>query len=689
MDLNSFYLDVRNSVASRAAADNQYLSMAYLSEVADRLTDAEEIENLTPLHFEGVGNRNRLLSVSGFDLDDTDGSIALAVLVFRGGEEMGTIATTDIRRAFTSLKNYLEEAVGGTFQAGREESSEAWQLAGDLYNRGRNVTRYRLYLITDLRTTDRLRNLESDDLNSTPVDYRIWDIGRLHQLYESQQGREELEIDLTEWMTDGLPVLNASSAATEFTTFLACVPGDLIADLYERYGSRLLESNVRSFLSSRGVVNRGMRRTITREPEMFLAFNNGITATATGVVRGASGCLSGVRDLQIVNGGQTTASLYYLRRDQGKSAAALQDVAVQMKLVVVEKDVAQELVSRISRYANSQNRVSEADFFSNSPFHIRMEEISRRVLAPVEGSNSFRTKWFYERVRGQYQNELSRRSAAEAKKFQLTFPKSHIITKTDAARYAVSWDMKPHRVSAGAQRNFVEFAESIVRRWEKSEDEFNEEYFKELVAKAILYRRVRWLVSHAPWYEQGYLANIVSFAIAKLSHEVEASSSRLDFNQIWASQTLPALLDEVMLELAMLALKALTTPSRRLANVTEWAKAEDCWTYLKQLDWTPPADFDSLLVSARDAAERRVNAAQIQRIDSGIAAQTRVLELRAAGALMELRAFGLQQGALSPKELNIVEVGAGMKGTGIPSERQSLAILELLKRCEELGFPAP
>jgi hypothetical protein len=688
MDIESFYLDLRNSVESRAAADNQYLSLAYLSEVAERLTDAEEIENLTPIHFEGVGSRNRRLAVSGFDLDDADGSIALAVLVFHGGEERGTIPTADIRRAFTSLRNYLDEALGGTFQRGREESSDAWQLAEDLRNRGHNVTRYRFYLITDLTTTDRLRSLESDELNGVPVDYRIWDVSRLHQLHESQQGREELEINLADWMAGGLPVLNASSATTEFTTFLACVPGDLIADLYERYGSRLLESNVRSFLSARGTVNRGIRGTVVKEPQMFLAFNNGITATATGVIREPSGHLSSIRDLQIVNGGQTTASLYYLRRDQGRDTSALRDVSVQMKLVVVDKDAAQELVSRISRYANSQNRVSEADFFSNSPFHIRIEEISRRLLAPAVGSNSFRTRWFYERVRGQYQNELSRRSATEAKKFQLTFPKGQIITKTDAARYAVSWDMKPHLVSAGAQRNFIAYAQSIASRWEKSQDDFNEEYFKELVAKAILYKRVRSLVAHAAWYEQGYLANIVSFAIAKLAHEVQSrfAGRRFDFAQIWAAQALPDLLDDVILELAMLALKALTAQNRRLANVTEWAKAEDSWTYLKQLDWTPPEGFESLLLSASDDIDRRVSAARLQRIDNGLAAQTRVLELRASGALAGLRAFGMQQRTLSPKELSIIEVGAGLRGNGIPSERQSLAILDILERCEDLGF---
>lgn len=692
MDLNTFYADLRNSAISRASADNQYQAMAYMSEVADRLADAEEIENLTPIYFEGPGIRNRRLAVSGYDLDDADGSVALGVLEYSGAEDLETISTTDVRRALASLRNYLEEALNGTFQSGREESSDAWQLAEDLRNRGRNVTRYRLYLVTDQTTTDRLRNLESDDLNGVPVDYRIWDVSRLHQLYESKHGREELEIDLTDWVPEGLPVLNADATSTDFTTFLACVPGDLIADLYGKYGSRLLESNVRSFLSARGNVNRGIRRTITTEPERFLAFNNGITATATSVERSASGALTGIRDLQIVNGGQTTASLYYLRRDQAKvTPAALKQVAVQMKLVVVNEGIAQDLVGQISRYANSQNRVSEADFFSNSPFHVRLEEISRRLLAPALDSSGIRTKWFYERVRGQYQNELSQRTAAEAKKYQLTFPKSQLITKTDAARYAVSWDMQPHLVSAGAQRNFVAFANSVASKWEKSDAQFNEEYFKELVAKAILYRKTRVLVAHAPWYEQGYLANMVSFAIAKLAYEVQSkfAGRRFAFGQIWAAQALPPLLEEVMLQLAEIALRTLTAPTRRLANVTEWAKAEDSWTHLKGIPWQAPEGFEVLLVSSSDHIDQRANAVRKQRIDNGIAAQTRVLEMRMSGALAALRAFGMDQHILSPKDLSILEVGAGLRGGRIPSEAQSVAILDILERSEDRGFALP
>src|ERR1022692_435744 len=147
----------------------------------------------------------------------------------------------------------------------------------------------------------------------------------------------------------------------------------------------------------------------------------------------------------------------------------------------------QDVVPDISRFANSQNKVSEADFFSNSPFHVRLEELSRRILTPARPGVTYQSKWFYERARGQYASEKAKLGkSAEEKKFAATFPRTQVITKTDAAKYAVSWARKPHLVSAGAQKNFFAFANEIADKWESSSESFNESYFKDLVGQAIL-----------------------------------------------------------------------------------------------------------------------------------------------------------------------------------------------------------
>lgn len=684
MALSDFRADLMNSVATRASVDRDYMAAAFLSEVADRLAEAEEIDNLVAVHFRGQGARGKNLAVDGYDLGDADDSIALGVTHYAGSDDPASLTETEATRLLASLEAYLHDAVHGTFVVDREPSDPAYQLAMELHARGQSVTRYRLYLITDARLSGRGRHLPNSDLKGVPVEHHIWDVQRLEQLQLSKQGREELEIDLTEWLSDGLPALELPGDG-DFVTYLAAVPGRIIADLYGRHGSRLLESNVRSFLSGRGKVNKGIRTTVLKEPSMFLAFNNGITATATGVRKSATGSVLAIQDLQIVNGGQTTASLFYVRRESSPKID-LEGIHVQMKLVVVDQDQAKELVPSISRYANSQNRVSEADFFSNSPFHVRMENISRRLLAPAKPGVHFQTKWFYERTRGQYLNEKSKLTVADQKKFEATLPRNQVITKTDAAKYEVSWDQKPHMVSSGAQKNFVTFAESVAAQWESSDAEFNESYFKSLVAKAILFQSIRAAVAKQDWYQSGYLANIVAYAMAKMSREIQrqAAGSSMNFPEIWNLQRVPQAVLDTALEAARLAFDVLTDERRPVQNVTEWAKRQDCWRTMEAASMPLDAAFREGLVSNYVVREERQNARTTQKIDSGIEAQAAVFKV-SKDDWEQVRTFGMQARILTPTDIGILDLVTGRK-SGLPSERQSARLLQVLSRAIDHGF---
>jgi AIPR protein len=687
MLVEEFYRDLMNTVDTRAEVENDYRSVSFLEEVSERLAETGEVENLSVIHFSGAGEKNRRLAVDGFDLGDQDGSVALAVLAFSDGNEPKTLSTTDARKTLRSLENFLDEAVLGVFQAGREESGPEYQLAEDLRMRGRNVTRYRMYLITNMQMSGRAKAFESSDRNGIRVDYHIWDLQRLLQVHQSTQGREELEIDLTEWLPGGLPALRTTDTSNDVKTYLTAIPARVLADLYGRYGSRLLEGNVRSYLSTAVKVNKGIRTTVLSEPERFLAYNNGITATATDTGWTADGrAILSVRDLQIVNGGQTTATLFYVRRDN-KEVRHFDDVFVQAKIVVIQPDQAVEMVPRISRYANSQNKVSEADFFSNSPFHVRLEELSRRILAPAQPGVNYQTKWFYERTRGQYSNEQRKLHAADVRKFVATFPRAQVITKTDAAKYEVSWAKKPYMVSAGAQRNFLAFAEHVAARWEVSDADFNEVYFKHLVAKAILFNRVRALVAKADWYQSGYLANIVAYTMAKLAVlvETQAPGRSFDFDAVWNLQTIATAMDSASLVVARTVLACLTDESRPIVNVTEWAKREGCWDMVRAAPVTLPPEFFETLTSRDRVAERRSTAAATQRIDNGIHAQARVLELGPAG-WESVRQFVVAKRLATPTHVGILDVASGRRGRAVPSERQSVVLLAILKTAQDNGF---
>lgn len=683
MNLQDFYGDLMNTVYARAEVDNDFTAAAYLNEIAERLYEAEEVGNLTPVMFTGSGAKNRKLAVSAYDLGDPDESITLAVLLFADSPTPLGLTETDARKQFKSLELYLSEALAGTFENGRDEAFAEVQLAKDLRMRGRGVSRYRLFLITNQVLSSRAKDFQTGEIASVPVEYHVWDVERVRSVHESTIGREPLVIDLREWLPDGIAALEVSDVQETMTTYLCAFPARILADLYRKHGSRLLEGNVRSYLSARGKVNKGIKTTVMSEPEKFIAYNNGITATATHIELSADGRgITEISDLQIVNGGQTTASLFYVDREN-KNCRQFLDVAVQAKLVVVTPDKAVDLVEKIARYANSQNKVNEADFFSNSSFHVRLEELSRRILTPALAGVSYQSKWFYERTRGQYQNEKAKLSAAEEKKFSATYPRAQVITKTDAAKYWVSWAGKPHVVSSGAQKNFIAFANEAAALWESSSSSVNDTYFKELVGKAILFNSVRAAVAKQDWYQSGYLANIVTYTVAKIASEVRRSGrGEFDFERLWQRQVVSEATLSFALGIARSVVKILTSDKRPIANVTEWAKREQCWGLVEAMPAPLTAEFAAELLSCETARSSRRAAVVQQKVDDGIGTQASALSV-APEEWGRIAEFARRMRILSPSDAGIV--GVAMRG-GLPSERQAARLLELRRRVIDNGY---
>jgi hypothetical protein len=680
--MNHFRLNLLNQAKVRAAAEGIFTKEAFLAEVSEYLAESGEVEQLNVVWFEGEGKKRRKLAVHGFDLDDSDNSVALAVLRWGGGE-MDTFTYTEAASTLRSLTAFLEEAISGEFIVGRDAAYPHYQLAEDLRKRGTNVSRYRLYLLSDLAISGSAKAVPSTDVNGVPVDFHIWDLKRMYQVVESLTGRDELVIDLTEWMPQGLPALEVRASSKDTTTYLAALPAEMLAELYNRHGSRLLEGNVRSYLSNRGKVNKGIRTTVLSDPAHFLAYNNGVTATAVGVEVVDSKIMKFV-DLQIVNGGQTTASLFYVRREN--KTAPMDDVFVQMKLVVVEPQVSAEMIPLISRYANSQNRISEADFFSNSPFHIRLEELSKRALAPAKPGVNYQTRWFYERTRGSYQNERNKLTPANQKKFEELHPKSQVIDKTTAAKYEVTWGMQPHLVSSGAQRNFTAFADLVAKRWEAAPDTFNDLYWKHLVAKGLLYESVRTAIAKADWYQKGYLANYVTYTLAKLAYEIgrQAKGRAFDLDRIWAAQTVSHSVIDECLAIGVKVQAILTSEARPVQNVTEWAKREACWDTVRAVEHELSDELLEELNHQTTVSQRKKDAAATQRIDTGIDAQVSVFSMQPS-EWVAVEQFLRSNRQLSPTDESILGLVTGRK-PGVPSEAQAKRLLALRQKAADSGY---
>jgi AIPR protein/abortive infection phage resistance-like protein len=677
-DLDEFHAELLHDIHATADADGRYVEDAFFELFCSHLVDAGELETADRAFY----NPRPQIRTDGYGGDPltSENTLSLIIADCQLAPEVTTLTARDMDSLFKRLLNFLGQSLKKEFGKSLEETAPAFGLADLIAKRWPSIAKVRLFLISNRLLSARVDGRPEGTLEGVPVTYSVWDLGRLHRFVTSARGREDIEVDLENEFGGALLALPAHVEGADYQAYLTVIPGTQLARIYDRWGARLLEQNVRVFLQARGNVNRGIKTTLEHVPHMFLAYNNGITATAESIsMRKAEGgvLLTSLRNLQIVNGGQTTASIHAASR---VPSVDLSQVFVQMKISIIDPMLSDEIVPKISEYANSQNRVNSADFFANHPYHIRMQDFSRRVLAPSPDGTFRDSKWFYERARGQYQDAKGNLTGKARSKFDLDYPKRQVFSKTDLAKFMNTWLGQPHIVSRGAQKNFASFAETIGKEWERQPDSFNEVYFHELVAKAIVFRATEELVSEQSWYQGGYRANIVAYAIAKLAHDVAAMGKSVDFERIWREQKVSPGLLKALLVAATNVNEVITDTT---GNVTEWAKQPACWTRVSELRITWPNVWLQELIGQDKVQANRRAAVQDQRMLNGIQAQTAVVN--AGGDLWRsLRQWGTEERLISPTEAEILAVAASVP-IKIPSEKQSLVVVAILQRLHAEG----
>jgi hypothetical protein len=421
---------------------------------------------------------------------------------------------------------------------------------------------------------------------------------------------------------------------------------------------------------------------------MFFAYNNGIAATASEVsIKYVEGQphITYVKNLQIVNGGQTTASLSNTRY---KDKASLDGIFIQMKLTVVDDtDTANAIIPNISRCSNSQNKVSEADFFSNHEFNVRMQKISRQLYAPSAPGVQYETHWFYERARGQYENEQSKMSLSQKKHFMLVNPKSQLFDKTALAKAENAWREFPHVASAGAQKSFRKWAEIIVSEWDQHPDAFNELYYKNIVAVLIMFRYLERMIPKQNWYESGYRANIIVYSLSFLNFmiSVQYPDRVLDRNAIWREQRLNPFLEQQLLHIAKHIFDFITDEHRPVMNVTEWCKRQECWDKCKQTNVILNSEFVETLSYIENIKSDEKYGRKDRKMTNGIEAQSEVVS-KGSDFWKKVATFMLERRLLSDKEMSIIQTAISIDKGRLPSEKQSTVILNVLSKAEDEGF---
>ncbi|MCW1777258.1 AIPR family protein [Pantoea ananatis] len=504
MNLPEFLRETQATVRSQMRDGALYEELVFSGIVMDHMSDIGMTFEPVECHFEGkVGNAN--LRLSGYSLSEESDQLDLFVSLYANVDVPTPVPDSETKTAVEQCP----------------------LCAGQDGAQARSVQ----------------QSFKTRDIGGKAVRLEVMDIERLHRHWSEGKPRDELVVDFTEVSGAPLPCVFVPGENDDYDYALTAIPAEALRLLYEKFGARLLEANVRSFLSVKGKgVNAGIQNTLRSAPERFMAYNNGIVIVADEMRLGKPGDgsagIAWLKGLQIVNGGQTTASIYFAKKKYPDTN--LSRVRVPAKIIVMRaQDSTKEeaLVSDISRFANSQNAVRQSDLSANKPFHVEIEKLSRSVYCP-DGVG----QWFYERASGSYNTLLAREGTTPAKLRALkeAIPPARRITKTDLAKYITAWDKKPDIVSLGSQKNFDKFMAGLTPADGQEAPLPSVADFKAMIAKAKIYRDAQKLLR--PMF-QAFQANVTAYTVSLVAEKL---GDRIDLERIWAKQAAsPELLAQI------------------------------------------------------------------------------------------------------------------------------------------------
>lgn len=675
-DITAFATFLADEVGDRAlgnADGAEFLENAFVEVVAEHLAEIGMIDNPVVCFHQGRFGSGGV-RLNGYAVPENGERFDLLVAIFEGSADQRSVPSSEIARVAGQAARAIQAAARGTHEE-MERASDAYAMMrriSELISAGAREAR--VFVLTDGITT--AREIKPLQIGEVAVAFELYDLRRLMRTMSTGQNREVIEIDLDRMGLRPIPCVAMPATGGEYESYLAIFPGEALYRMYEEFGPRLMEYNVRAFLQATGKVNRGIRDTLRDEPHHFMAYNNGISITVDGIstAAGPAGLtITSFRGLQIVNGGQTTASIHRARK---RDRLDLSQVHVAAKITRLPAETVERMVPQISRFANTQNVIQEADFSSNEPFHIVLERLSKTTWSPGE-----RSRWFYERSRGQYRTamNLEGTTPTRLREFRERTPASQRFSKTDLARAANSWNRLPHIVSAGAQKNFLAFMKTL-RASRGSAWEPDEEFFRETVSQVLLLGAAQRIARQEAF--PAYRANIACYLTSYLSHR---TGGRLLLRDIWQRQSISPELENLLRTWSH-EINRQIQESAAGRNVTEWCKKEACWTAVRQLDLPLPRTLPPEWAGgiARPGPEHEAMTSNDQ------AAVAECMKL-SAEAWFALHLWGRRSGALAEWEAGIAHTLSSYAGGGwqkVPSAKQAIHAVRILDIAREHGFDA-
>ena len=647
----------------KAAAINsvRYPVDVFIESAADILDkDYSLLTEISPCYYDFTkGTRAyKNMHIDAAYLDLSTNTLNLMYADFNDGE-MKSITNEAVSNKVALLRNFFENILKGFFKHG-EPAEPTVQLARDIILNLKYIYKLHLFIVSTDKLSKAVKTLELDDYEylgqKFKVDLDILDIEGIYRSKLAGFSKEDLVIECKDFGIDGIPCIKAEINTDQYESYLAIVPGEFLAEIYKKYSSSLLESNVRSFLKFNGSVNKGIKGTILNEKSRFFTYNNGISTTAKEVstindpVKGL--LITSFTDLQIINGGQTTATL---AATSIRYNADLSGIFVQMKLTVL-KNSDPDLIRNIATYANSQNKVKTADLNSGHPFYVLMENYSRKIYAPLESGQLVQTLWFFERARGQYEQPMMQMTKKQCSDYKLVRPKSQKFTLTDLSKYINAAEMMPHYVSWGGEVCAAHFHNAMALQWEKDKSIYNELYYKELIAKKILYNYIEKAISEQIWYQErrAYRPQLVAYTFSKFVFAAKELGKQPNYRQIWDKQAVPDAYYDDIVKIAKLVFDTIYDESRSTANIETYCKKAECWKIVGAKRYKLSDAVASILISPTERKVDEVRAKKDQKFDNGIMEELWIFN-QGASYWESLIDRGTQQEVLTLADVSILK----------------------------------
>lgn len=633
-----FWTDIISSCQNDLESSTEYPQVIFFEKFEDILEDNNVFSGLDFHYFESKNSsrKYRQMHIDYGMVDYTDNSINLLTVDY-DPSHISTITNDKRDDMYGKMVNFIANVKKGYFQENNLESDPIYSFVTEIIRKLPTTDNLNLLILSSNVKSNTLKELPPQMVNidgkEVNVVLKIIDIQYLFNSSLSTRKTDPVNIivsDINNGKVTGIKCLPANIQGDGYEAYLAVLPGDFLSEVYRLYGGRLLEKNVRSFLSVRGNVNKGIRNTIRTEPDKFFTYNNGIACTASSIKtenKNDGLYITELNDLQIINGGQTTASLRNAVLTDKDHIVDLTKVFVPMKLTVLDESIPDDerdiMVGNISKYSNSQNKVSNSDLNSNSPFYVQLEKLSRRIYTPTM-TDGHQTRWYFERSRGQYERDQMELTDAKRKQFKAYNPRNQMMKIVDIAKFYNSVNERPFEVSWGGQMNAEDFQLTMQKMYEKNPVFVNDHFFKLIVSYGILFQKSREIIRNTDTYAQhsGILAQVVPYTISMLMHLVRNMKLDLDWKDIWNKQDLPQLLKDEIKSLGEWVINVLVDPSREKDNVGEWAKLDKCWKNMLSRKYVLKPELSSILVSPQeekaDALSAKKEAKLTRSVDLGL-----------------------------------------------------------------------